>query len=63
MEYETGDPAFACEMTITTTLVPVSGGTEVTFKASNVPAGIRPEDHHKGILSTLENLAELTLNV
>jgi uncharacterized protein YndB with AHSA1/START domain len=60
VEFESGDPAFAGEMTITTTLVPVSGGTEVIFVAKNVPAGIRPDDHHKGMLSTLENLAEFT---
>ncbi len=62
VEFESGDPAFAGEMIITTTLVPVSGGTEVTFTAGNVPAGIRPEDHHKGMMSTLENLAEFTRN-
>jgi len=63
VEFETGDPAFAGEMIITTTLGPVSGGTEVTFAASNVPLGIRPEDHHKGMMSTLENLADFTRNV
>jgi uncharacterized protein YndB with AHSA1/START domain len=61
VEFESGDPAFAGEMTITTTLVPVSGGTEVIFTARNVPAGIRPQDHYKGMLSTLENLADFTL--
>ena len=60
VEFESGDPAFAGGMTITTTLVPVSGGTEVTFTAKNVPAGIQPEDHQKGMKSTLENLAEYT---
>ncbi len=50
-------------MTITTTLVPVSDGTEVTFTATNVPAGIRPQDHDKGMMSTLVNMAEFTLNV
>jgi uncharacterized protein YndB with AHSA1/START domain len=58
--FESGDPSFAGEMTITTTLVPVSGGTKVIFTAKNVPAGIRPEDHYKGMMSTLENLADFT---
>jgi uncharacterized protein YndB with AHSA1/START domain len=62
VEFESGEPAFGGEMTITTTLVPVYGGTEVIFTAKNVPAGIRPEDHYKGMMSTLENLAEYTLN-
>ena len=61
VEFESADPAFAGVMTITTTLVPVSEGTEVTFTAKNVPAGIRPEDHQKGMKSTLENLAHFTL--
>jgi uncharacterized protein YndB with AHSA1/START domain len=60
VEFEFSDPAFAGKMTITTTLVPVLGGTEVIFIAKNVPAGIRPEDHFKGMKSTLENLAEFT---
>jgi uncharacterized protein YndB with AHSA1/START domain len=60
VQFESPDPSFAGEMKITTTLVPVAGGTEVTFSADNVPAGIRPEDHHKGMMSTLENLAEFT---
>ena len=62
VEFESADPAFAGAMTITTTLIPVSEGTEVTFTAKNVPAGIRPEDHQKGMKSTLENLADFTRN-
>jgi uncharacterized protein YndB with AHSA1/START domain len=60
IEFESDDPAFAGKMTITTTLVPVPGGTEVTFLAENVPAGIKPEDHYKGMTSTLKNLAAFT---
>ncbi len=59
-EFESDDPAFAGTMIITTTLVPVSGGTEVTIACSNVPSGIRPEDHYQGISSTLKNLAAFT---
>lgn len=52
VEFESGNPAFAGEMTITTTLESVSGGTEVIFTATNVPPGICPEDHYKGMLSS-----------
>lgn len=55
--FESDDPAFAGTMTITTTLVPLKGGTEVTITCSNVPTGIKEEDHQQGIRSTLENLA------
>ena len=57
VEFESGNPAFAGTMTITTTFVLVPGGTEVTFVCENVPAGIRPEDHQEGMASTLQNLA------
>jgi uncharacterized protein YndB with AHSA1/START domain len=61
IEFESEDPAFAGEMKITTTLVPVPGGsTEVSFRCENVPVGIRPDDHNKGMKSSLENLAEFT---
>jgi hypothetical protein len=36
------------------------GGTEVTFTASHVPAIIKPEDHYRGMISTLDNLAVYT---
>jgi uncharacterized protein YndB with AHSA1/START domain len=60
VRFESEDPAFAGEMTITTTLTPVAGGTEVTIRCDNVPSGIRPEDHQIGIDSTLKNLAAFT---
>ncbi|MDP4262988.1 MAG: SRPBCC family protein [Bacteroidota bacterium] len=60
VEFESDNPAFAGAMTITTTLVPVQGGTEVTILCENVPVGIRPEDHDKGMESTLKNLAAFT---
>lgn len=58
--FESEDPAFAGTMTITTTLTPVEGGTEVSIVCSDVPSGIKEEDHQEGIRSTLENLAEFT---
>ena len=57
VEFESGDPAFAGTMTITTTFAPVTGGTKVTFLAENVPAGISAADHKAGMDSTLKNLA------
>lgn len=51
------DPAFAGEMTMTWSLSPVPGGTEVTITCDNVPEGIREEDHAAGLQSTLRNLA------
>lgn len=53
VSFESDDPAFAGTMTITTTLVPVSDGTKVTFTAENVPSGISEQDHRGGMLSTL----------
>lgn len=57
VEFVSDDPAFAATMKITTTLMPVSGGTEVTIRCENVPSGIRPDDHQVGMASTLKNLA------
>jgi uncharacterized protein YndB with AHSA1/START domain len=57
VEFESDDPAFAGAMTITTTLTPVPGGTEVAIRCENVPSGIRPSDHWEGMTSTLGNLA------
>jgi hypothetical protein len=44
-------------MNMTWTFTAVAGGTNVTVRAEDVPAGIRPEDHKAGFKSTLENLA------
>jgi len=55
--FQSDDPAFAGEMTMTWSLVPVQDGTRVTVVCENVPEGIRKEDHDAGLRSTLENLA------
>lgn len=55
--FEGDDPRFAGAMTITTTLTPADGGTQVTVAATDVPPGIRPEDHQAGMDSSLANLA------
>jgi len=57
VQFEFDDPAYAGEMTVTTTLEPVGEDTKVTFTCNNVPKGIKPEDHQEGINSTLDNLA------
>jgi uncharacterized protein YndB with AHSA1/START domain len=58
--FESDDPAFAGEMTITTTLTPIPGGTEVQIVCENVPSGISAADHEAGLTSTLQNLATYT---
>lgn len=57
VDFETGDPAFAGTMRITTSLEPVPGGTEVAIACDHVPPGIDPADHQAGLASTLANLA------
>lgn len=60
VQFESDDPAFAGEMTISTTFTQVASGTEVSVKAENVPTGIKREDHQMGMDSSLQNLAEFT---
>lgn len=60
VQFESGDPAYAEEMTVTTLLEPDGDGTKVTFNFSNIPPSIKPEDHQQGINSTLDNLAAYT---
>jgi uncharacterized protein YndB with AHSA1/START domain len=55
--FESEDPLFAGEMTMTWSLDPAPRGTVVTVTAENVPAGISAEDHAAGLSSSLENLA------
>ena len=56
-DFVSDDPAFAGTMTMTWSLAPVPGGTEVTIIADNVPDGIGKADHDTGMQSSLENLA------
>jgi uncharacterized protein YndB with AHSA1/START domain len=60
VKFRSDDPAFAGEMTITTSLTPAPGGTLVTIACENVPGGIGASDHQVGLASTLENLAAFT---
>lgn len=55
--FESADPAFDAPLTVTTSLVPAAGGTEVSVTIDNVPDAIGLADHQAGIVSSLANLA------
>jgi len=57
VEFESSDPTFAGEMTMTWSFEPASGGAMVTVTAENVPSGISQADHNAGMRSSLDNLA------
>jgi uncharacterized protein YndB with AHSA1/START domain len=57
--FESADPRFAGEMTITTSLADTDDGTEITILCQDIPAGIRPEDNELGCRLSLRNLAAL----
>jgi uncharacterized protein YndB with AHSA1/START domain len=50
-------PDRAGEMTMTTSLCAVDGGTEVTVLCENLPPGIRPQDNEEGTRQALAKLA------
>jgi uncharacterized protein YndB with AHSA1/START domain len=54
--FDSDDPAFAGEMTMTITLEERADGTEVTIAYEGIPAGIRPEDNELGTRLSLEKL-------
>ncbi|MBY5445200.1 SRPBCC family protein [Rhizobium leguminosarum] len=55
--FNSEDEDFSGEMTVSTTLSPADGGTDVTMVCDNIPSGIRLEDNEEGCRSTLDNLA------
>jgi len=59
IEFDSSDPGFAGEMTMTTRLADADGGTEVTVLCQDLPAGIRPEDNEEGTRQSLRKLAAL----
>jgi len=59
IHFETDDPGIRGEMTVTTSLRDVDGGTEVTMLFENIPPGIRPEDNELGTRQSLKKLAAL----
>ncbi len=59
IEFETQEPEFADDKTMTVKFTDVVGGTEVSLLYENVPAGIRPEDNETGSRQALRKLAAL----
>lgn len=57
VEFESSDPAFAGEMTITWLFEFAREGSMVTVTADNVPSGISKADHDAGLRSSLDHLA------
>jgi uncharacterized protein YndB with AHSA1/START domain len=55
--FDSDDPSFAGEMTLTISLVEVPDGTEVTMLFENLPPGLRPEDNEVGAEHSLGQLA------
>ncbi len=55
--FDSDDPAFAGTMTMTWELHEVDDGTEVVFRADDVPDGISADDHAAGMNASLDNLA------
>jgi uncharacterized protein YndB with AHSA1/START domain len=59
IEFETGDPTLAGEMTVTTRLADVADGTEITVEYEGLPAGVSVGDNETGTRIALDNLAAL----
>jgi uncharacterized protein YndB with AHSA1/START domain len=55
--FDSVDPSFSGEMTMTVTLEEREDGIEVTLMYEHIPSGIRPEDNDAGTRSSLEKLA------
>jgi uncharacterized protein YndB with AHSA1/START domain len=58
-EFETTDPLFAGEMTMTITLLEHDGGTELAAVHEGVPPGVAPQDNELGWRMALDRLAAL----
>ncbi len=55
--FQSDDPVFSGIMRMIWTFEPEKDQTIVTIRATNVPEGIRPDDHEAGMKSSLDNLA------
>lgn len=55
--FETGDPALRTTMTLTTTLTPAGGGTDVLLVHTGVPDAVPPADNETGTRMALAHLA------
>ena len=58
-EFETSDPAFRGEMTITISLRDANGGTELVAVHEGLPEGVSPADNELGWREALDRLAAL----
>jgi uncharacterized protein YndB with AHSA1/START domain len=58
-EFETADPQLRGEMTLTTTLSEVDGGTEVAVVHQGIPPGVSAADNETGTRMALDRLAAL----
>jgi uncharacterized protein YndB with AHSA1/START domain len=58
-EFETADPRFSGEMTMTVSLRDRDGGTELLAIHEGVPPGVAPEDNELGWRMALDRLAAL----
>lgn len=59
VEFETADPGLRGEMTMTTELTEVDGGTEVVIVHEGVPDAVPAADNETGTRMALDNLARL----
>jgi uncharacterized protein YndB with AHSA1/START domain len=59
LEFETADPDLSGEMTMTTTLTDVDGGTQVLVVHEGIPRGVSATDNEMGTRMALDNLAAL----
>jgi uncharacterized protein YndB with AHSA1/START domain len=57
VRFDSTDPSFAGEMTMTWTFEPSREGSRVTVTADHVPPGISKSDHDAGLRSSLDQLA------
>jgi uncharacterized protein YndB with AHSA1/START domain len=57
IRFDSSDPAFSGEMSMTITFEAEPGGTCVSVSFDGIPSGIRPEDNEEGTRQTLEKLA------
>jgi uncharacterized protein YndB with AHSA1/START domain len=58
-EFETADPGFRGEMTMTTTLAETDGGTDVLVMHEGIPNSVPVADNETGTRMALANLAKL----
>ncbi|MFD3533500.1 SRPBCC family protein [Streptomyces sp. NPDC058664] len=59
IEFESPDPRLHGAMTLTTTLIPMDGGTDVLVVHEGVPDAVPAADNETGTRTALDRLAEL----